>query len=137
MPALPGSLTSAMPTVAGWLCVVAPIWTGGTDRGTEGHRITELGVGESLTQCEECRQSRGRSAACAAAGKTRPARWPVDAATESAADMIGARTDEDPGGVRALVAVCGALPRAVVAGAAYVAARPHWDDPRSAARLDI
>ncbi|TMR38176.1 tetratricopeptide repeat protein [Actinomadura geliboluensis] len=60
---------------------------------------------------------------------------PEDAAVELATDLIGTRADEDPGGVRALVATCGALPGAVSAAAAYVAARPHRPIHQLAARL--
>ncbi|TDD61944.1 hypothetical protein E1293_44525 [Actinomadura darangshiensis] len=60
---------------------------------------------------------------------------PEDAAMQLAADMIGTRADEDPIGVRALVAACGALPSAVIAGAAYVAARPHRPIVELAERL--
>ncbi|MEV4670868.1 tetratricopeptide repeat protein [Actinomadura sp. NPDC049382] len=60
---------------------------------------------------------------------------PEEAAMDLAADVIGERASDEPGGVRALVAACGALPGAVVAGAAYVAARPHRPIHELASRL--
>ncbi|MFG1858468.1 hypothetical protein ACGFJT_42015 [Actinomadura geliboluensis] len=60
---------------------------------------------------------------------------PEDAAVELAADLIGTRATSDPAGVRALVTTCGALPGAVIAAAAYVAALPHRPIVELAERL--
>ncbi|TDC75639.1 tetratricopeptide repeat protein, partial [Actinomadura sp. 7K507] len=60
---------------------------------------------------------------------------PAPDAAALAADIIGDRATSDPDGVRALVNACGALPAALVAAAAYVAARPHRPITDLAVRL--